>query len=165
MRPGAQTGSPSFLLIVQASAACFVRKVEPKQRRFEPWQLHGKTRRHLPPADRSPAQWSADESMYRTGGCSMAAMPYASNEWGGFWRALPLFAADAKRTCKGQGNCTKHKYSHGALSPGLMVRCHDRKMHLCGRFNPVAARPPSRWVSACIVPDESSSVRGLHNSR
>ena len=96
--------------------------MEPKQKRFEPRQLHGKTRRKLPPADRSPRQWSADESMYRVGGCSMAAMPYVPSAHGGFWKALPLFSADAKKKSKGQGNCTKHKYSHGALSPGLMVR-------------------------------------------
>lgn len=61
--------------------------------------------------------------MYRVGGCSMAATPYVPSESGGYWHAMPMFSADANRTFKGEDDCTKHKFAHGALSPGLMVRC------------------------------------------
>lgn len=36
-------------------------------------------------------------------------------------RRMPLFAADSKLSNKSEHACTKHKYSAGAVGPGLMV--------------------------------------------
>jgi hypothetical protein len=88
---------------------------------FQPSDLHAKTRRVVPDPTIRPELWTREEAYFRTGIFS-STLQYQANGQGGARCALPLFAADAKRSSKARNDCVKRQHSQGALSPGLMVR-------------------------------------------
>lgn len=91
---------------------------------FQPADLLQRTRRVAPSAKRPAEAWQANEAYLRTGTYCSDAEP-ADNGLGGAHCRLPLFAADATRTRKGDAegfDCTKHQNAQGAMSPGLWVR-------------------------------------------
>ena len=103
---------------VQAAQACCSRSKPPSVRpSFQPRHMHAASARtpQLTPVS------SREEGYYRTG-VSSSAVTDEQAEQGKGHREMPLFAADGKKRKKGEDDCTKHKYSSGALAPGLMVR-------------------------------------------
>lgn len=105
------------VLGVQAAKACCGRSKPPSVLpAFQPRNMHAATERK--PLETPIA--SREEGYFRTGVASSAVTDEQAKEGLGY-RKKPLFAADSKKRKKSEDDCTKHKYSSGALAPGLMV--------------------------------------------
>lgn len=111
-------------MLLQASERCFVPKAPPRTPpNFQPADLLKRTRRVAPSHERPASAWQASEAYLRTGTYCSDSAP-ADNGLAGAHRRLPLFAADATRTKKGDAegfDCTKHQNAQGAMSPGVWV--------------------------------------------